>query len=198
MGNSLEQHRAAIGCFQSKAGGKPTKLRRKKWKEEDKWKTTKDSTVIDSMILLIQMFTYVFFWMKVTVNMVELLDSIFDGNPPIISFNIEGGTDYTTVAENVKNYGFFISILDCGEYGAVAALTYCLIKRTLLVTSGLETNPGPTMNDDRCIFDDVEDNYEVTNFEAIKGNEILKTKREKCVVCNVGEIVNLSNNNSDI
>ena len=71
---------------------------------------------------------------------------------------------------------------------------YTSIKKMLMVISGKETNPGPSMMDkeDMLINDDdvTEDVMDLNMFS--ESTEILKTSRVKCDICGVGDIIVLS------
>ena len=66
----------------------------------------------------------------------------------------------------------------------IQVAAYSLVVRVLLVTSGLEENPGPETQNAREV-EQLEDwEWSEVEYETA----ILQTKRTKCTVCGVGEL----------
>ena len=66
----------------------------------------------------------------------------------------------------------------------IQVAAYSLVVRVLLVTSGLEENPGPETQNAREV-EQLEDwEWSEVEYETA----ILQTKQTKCAVCGVGEL----------
>ena len=136
MGNSLQQHRSAIGCFH---GGT-------KWRKKDKkdnmfiWHAKKD--LVFSMVFL-QLLLLVVITMKVEV-----------------AFDPGSGPDYFKVMQNPSLLGgvsvhlFFIFVQlwtkkDLFHFQVTQCylqdvFSFSTVRRALLLQQGIESNPGPT------------------------------------------------------
>ena len=136
MGNSLQQHRSAIGCFH---GGT-------KWRKKDKkdktfiWHAKKD--LVFSMVFL-QLLLLVVITMKVEV-----------------AFDPGSGPDYFKVMQNPSLLGgvsvhlFFVFVhlwtkKDLFHFQVTQCylqdvFSFSIVRRALLLQQGIESNPGPT------------------------------------------------------